>query len=295
MKRNLSLQPSFEKVINAGGDSFKIEEVYGETLACIYHHHPEFELTYIVHGCGNRLIGTSVEPYRPGDLVLVGGNLPHHYASKKPMDKTEFSLARVIKFRLECFGKDFFQLKEMVQIKKLLELASGGLAFPVATRHLAEPKITELFKTEGPRRIILFLDILNDLATGEKRLLSTGLELRPPDEGEIKRMDKALKYINDNINHKLTLQQVSRAAGLAPAVFSRFFSKVTNKTFSRYVLELRINNACNYLQETDMSISEICYNVGFSNLSNFNRLFKKVKNMSPRAFRITARQILHNL
>jgi AraC-like DNA-binding protein len=292
MTKNTNLHPCFEKVIIENGKCFKLEEVYGKTLECIYHHHPEFELTCIVNGSGNRLVGTSVEHYRTGDLVLLGGNLPHHYASIKSDNKMDFSLSRVIKFNSECLGKDFFEIEDMTPIKQLLQLSYKGLVFSVSTQNLVNCKITELFKVSGPRRIILFLDILNDLAMAEKRCLTTTKLQVTPNDIETKRMDKALGYISENINQKLTLTQVSRFVSLAPPVFSRFFSKLARMTFSQYVLELRVNSACNQLQETDMSISEICYTVGFSNLSNFNRLFKKVKHMTPREFRNRAKQAI---
>ena len=292
MKTNLDIRPRFEKVIIESGDNFNMEEVSGETLRCVYHYHPEYELTLIICGSGNRLFGTSLEHYETGDLVLAGGNLPHHYASTRTNNKPNFTMARVIKFSDACLGKGFFDIKDMAPVKKLLEASGNGLAFPMETANKVKGKIAALFKASGPRRIILFLDILNDLAYSERHPLSTETCRVVPSELETARMDRALAYINENIGQKLTLGQVSRAVGLAPAVFSRFFSKVTRKTFSRYVLELRISNASNLLLETSMSVSEICYNSGFNNLSNFNRLFKKVKQTSPRKFRNEAKQII---
>jgi AraC-like DNA-binding protein len=292
MKTNLDIRPCFEKVIIESGDNFSLEEVSGKTLRCVYHYHPEYEITLIICGSGSRLFGTSLEHYGTGDLILAGGNLPHHYASSWSNNKPNFTMSRVIKFSDACLGKDFFDLKDMAPVKKLLEASGNGLAFPMGTSNKVKGKIAALFKASGPRRIILFLDILNDLAGSEKRSLSMETCREAPSELETTRMDRALAYINENISQKLTLGQVSRSVGLAPAVFSRFFSKVTRKTFSRYVLELRISNACNLLLETSMSVSEICYHSGFNNLSNFNRLFKKVKQTSPRKFRNEAKQII---
>ena len=292
MKTDAGIRPHFEKVIVESGSSFSMEEVSGERLRCVYHYHPEYELTWIVCGSGSRLIGTSLEHYGPGDLALAGGNLPHHYASAWSNDKADFTMARVIKFSDDCLGRGFFDMKEMVSVKKLLELSGNGLAFPMETSNKLKEKITALFQSSGPHRIILFLDILNVLATSEKRLLSTEKCRAVPSEIEADRMDRALTYINANIGRKLTLSQVSRSVGLAPAVFSRFFSRVTRKTFSQYVLELRVSNACHLLLEANMSVSEICYNSGFNNLSNFNRLFKKVKQTTPREFRNKAKRII---
>lgn len=289
MKKTPILQPCFEKVIVEGDENFSIEEVSGETLRCVYHYHPEYEITCIVSGSGNRLVGESLEPYGPGDLVLVGGSLPHHYASSRPSDQSR-TMSRVIKFNPDCLGRDFFEMKEMAPVKRLLETACNGVAFPLETYARISEKIAELFQVSGPRRIVLFLDILSELASSETRYLTTGKSRVTPNDLETARMDRALACINDNIGRKLTLAQVSRTVGLAPPVFSRFFSKVARKTFSRYVQELRISNACNLLLESEWSVSEICYSSGFSNLSNFNRLFRKTKGMTPREFRNRARQ-----
>jgi AraC-like DNA-binding protein len=173
----------------------------------------------------------------------------------------------------------------MTSIKQLLLFSCQGLTFPASTQRLAGSKIAELFKASGAHRIILFLEILNNLAASEKYSLGTEPIQNVPNELETQRMNKALNYISEHITQKLTLTEVSRSVNLAPPVFSRFFSKLARKTFSQYILESRVNNACSLLQETNLSISEICYSVGFSNLSNFNRLFKKEKNMTPREFR----------
>jgi AraC-like DNA-binding protein len=291
MNKTVIQHPSFEKVIIADNTCFSTEEVYGEALKCVYHYHPEYELTYIVKGYGTRLIGTSLEHYGPGDLVLIGGNILHHYASTPSAGPIELTMSRVIKFREDCLGKGFLELEEAAAVRQLFELAKNGVAFTLANPKVVSEQISALFHASGMRRIILFLSLMNDLTAAEKRCLSYN-HAPPCDHFEIARINNALIKIDLNLNQKITLRQVAKSAGLAPAVFSRFFSRVVRTTFSRYILERRINNACSLLLGTARPVTDICYDVGFCNLSNFNRLFRKVKGMTPREYRNLAKQAM---
>lgn len=277
--------PSFEKVISSNQECLVLEEVSGRELRCIYHYHPEYELTNIVTGHGSVLVGSAVEPFSPGHIALIGRNVPHHYASRETDEDDTISMSRVIKFRDDCLGKYFFELREMATIKQLLEQSLNGVVFSSGTDKTFNDKIAALFHAVGPRRVVLFLDLLCELATSPRHAMMTAPHSLPPKDIDTERMNLALTYVNRHLCEKITLAQVSRAAGLSPLVFSRVFCRVVRRTFSQYVLELRLDNACRLLTETARSISEIAYESGFQNISNFNRLFRKNRSMTPREYR----------
>ena len=286
--------PSFEKVISSNRECFVLEEVSGHELRCIYHYHPEYELTYIVSGYGSVLVGSAVEPFTPGHIALIGRNVPHHYASRETDEEDAFSMSRVIKFRDDCLGKHFFELREMAPVKQLLEQSLNGVGFSPITGKKFQEKIAALFHAAGTQRVVLFLDLLGELAAAPKHMMMATPHSLIPKDLDTERMNLALTYVNHHLCEKVTLTQVSRTAGLSPMVFSRVFSRVVRKTFSQYVLELRLDNACRLLTETAHSISEIGYESGFQNISNFNRLFRKNRGMTPRDYRNHIRHTMGN-
>ena len=289
MRNNAATAPSFEKVIASSDECLALEEVSGRELCCIYHYHPEYELTYIVAGYGSVLIGSAVEPFNPGHLALIGCNIPHHYASMASEKEEVFAMSRVIKFRGDVLGRDFFALREMAPIKQMLEQSLSGVVFSPGTGKKFHKKIAALFQSASPRRVVLFLDLLCGLASAKKHMMMAAPHPLPPKDIDTEHINSGLAYINRHLCEKVTLARVSHAAGLSPMVFSRVFSRVVRKNFSQYVLELRLDRACRLLTETARSISEIGYESGFSNLSNFNRLFRKNRGMTPREYRCRIR------
>jgi len=285
MKNSMTSSPSLEKVFAANRKCLVLEEVSGRGLGCIYHYHPEYELTYIVSGHGSVLIGSAVESFSPGHIALIGGNIPHHYASRENDEGEPLSMSRVIKFRDDCLGRYFFDLAEMGPLKLLLLEAQNGVAFAPLDGKKFHDRILSLFQANGPRQVVLFLDLLCGLATAPRHLLMTSPHPVQPKDVDTERMNLALNYINRHLCEKITLPQVSRVVGLSPLVFSRIFSRIVRKTFSQYILELRLDNACRLLTETERSISEVGYESGFQNISNFNRLFRKNRTMTPREYR----------
>jgi len=274
--------PLFEKVVTPENSSLVLERETGRVLPCIYHYHPEYELTYLTKGSGNVLIGSGIEPFRPGHLALLGPNIPHHYASAPSEEPSE---SYVVKFRENCFGPDFWNLKEMAALKQLLAQALRGIALRPEDGLKFGGRIETLFLAPPPLRIARFLELLYDLTTAPKHFMLTLPQGKLPDDINTERIERALVYINAHFASGVTLTQAGRAAGLAPAVFSRVFSRVVRKPFSRYLLELRLSDVCRRLTDSRGEIAEIAGECGFRNLSNFNRLFRRNKGMTPKEFR----------
>lgn len=276
-----------EKVLSPPGESFAVELEVGPVLDCVFHQHPEWELTLIESGFGCRFIGESFEPFAAGDLVLVGGMVPHHYLSSAP-DSTgpEWSKVRVVKFRRAFCGEEFFALPEMAGVTRMLRDAECGLHFPAETVEAVLELYRKLYLDRGSARLLDFLNILRILSESPARKLnpvSAAGETPPPDE----RLNRVLHRIHRNLekNRPVTLAAAAEAACMTPPAFSKYFHLATRKRFIDYVTELKLNRAALQLIHSRRAVLEIASDSGFANLSNFNRQFLRAKGMTPREYR----------
>lgn len=285
MKTRQVSSPCYEKVTSSPDECFSVEEVVGAELRCIYHYHPEYELACIAAGQGNVLIGSSLEAFGPGHCALIGPNIPHYYVSARPRSGGELSRSRVIKFSADCLGEGFFDRPDMAQVRQLLDLSRHGVRFLPTDAQRLECLAEELFAASGSRRTARFLGLLCELAVCDRRLLLDLPYHANPNDVYSARINLAIDYINLHLKEKLTVGEVSRVAMLSSATFGRHFYRIMQKTFSQYLIELRLGLACGLLQNTSASVAEVCYDSGFTNLSNFNRMFLKKMRVTPRKYR----------
>lgn len=247
-----------------------------------WHYHPEYELTYIIRGNGYRLVGDSHLPFEDGDLVLLGSNLPHTWVGKADND-AEFE-AIVIQFS-KFFIELFLNLGEATNLKKLIEKSANGLSFSGLNSEV-KTKLMELVLINGLDRIAKLLSILELLTEADfDQLSSKNFQFVLNKEGEL-RINKVCLYIQNHFNEKITLKQMADLLYLSESNFCKFFKKATGKTYSNYLNEIRINEICHLLLQSDRSINAIAFENGFETLSYFNRVFLKKKGVTPKEFRI---------
>lgn len=269
-----------------GKASFYSTRITVQSFEFKWHYHPEFELTYIVSGSGYRIVGNSHEHFSSGDLVLLGSNLPHTWWGKN--EDGSLSEAIVIQFSNE-FIEPFLRLNEGYAIKALLERAAKGLRF-VSDAALVY-KLVSIGQTKEMDSILSLLSILQNLT--EK----SGSNLCPDAYHNViskkfeTRINKVCTYIQDHYSEPISLQQVSELVFMTESNFCKFFKKATSTTFSDYVNDLRINEACHLLIYTEDNISKIAQDCGFESLSYFNRVFLKKKRIKPSLFRKNASAI----
>lgn len=245
-----------------------------------WHYHPEYELTYIVKGSGYRIVGNSYEQYSDGDLVLLGSNLPHTWTSKP--DNTFASEAIVIQFSSE-FITPFLVLHESNQIKQLLEHSDRGLR--IAVDEMLVSNIMELPKIQGMDRVLKLIWILEEITKRQCDYIAPNTFHNVVSKKNEFRINKACTFLQNNFNQKISLKQVADLIYLTESNFCKFFKKATGKTYSDYLNELRINEACRMLVQTEQTINEISYACGFETLSYFNRVFLFKKAITPSTFR----------
>ncbi len=268
-------------------DCFHIVERHKTEFTYPLHRHREFELNFIEHGAGvRRIVGDSVEEIGDFELVLVGSEGLEHVWEQgncKSADIREIT----IQFSKDIFNENLLSKNQFVSIKKMLDKAEHGLAFPLsAIMKVYSALDTLAVEKEKFVQFLKFLYILYELsmADGVKVLASSSFANTSRNK-ESRRVQKVKQYINDHYSEPLMLNDLADIAGMSPVAFSRFFRIRTNRTLSDYIADIRLGFAARLLVDTTKNISEICYECGFNNLSNFNRTFKNKRGSTPREFR----------
>ncbi|MEX0288284.1 MAG: AraC family transcriptional regulator [Flavobacteriaceae bacterium] len=251
-----------------------------------WHFHKEFELIYFLKGQGMRIVGDHISNFQKGELVLVGEWLPHLWRNDASTSRETGADFIVVKFTKSLYGVDLFSIPELTRIKSLLTQSDRGVLFSAPTRSKVHGLLLELCSSEASEKLIIFLKILQILAgdKNSKKLSQEKFSLSKEEHGG-NRLHKVINYISANYARNITLEEISGIAVMTPPSFCRYFKTRTNKTFSLFLNEVRISKACQLLINGETSIKQICYEVGFSSLTNFNRTFKNFKGTSPSQFR----------
>lgn len=250
-------------------------------LEFYWHHHPEYELTFKINVSGKRIVGDSYEEFEPGDLVLIGPDLPHTWVSDKKVKDKSCDFV-VIQFSGSLFNS-FTGLPEFENIKRLLQSCRHGLHFN-NSRPFKELILSLPGKT-GVEKITGLIDLLNQLSQQKgRKLASADYDISQAKNSE-PRINKVCTYVEQNFSKPITINDAASIINISPSAFCKFFKRATGKTFSDYVNDLRVGYACYQLLETDKQISTIARSAGFESLTYFNRVFARKKHSTPREFR----------
>jgi AraC-like DNA-binding protein len=280
------MKASFEKVAT-GASSFLVFERRDPSFPFHWHYHPEFELTLIVDSFGQRLVGDSIQEYGPGDLVLLGPNLPHSWRSFPNGFESSHHRAVVAQFREDCFGERFFHAPELHDVAIMLAKAARGLSFgsTVIGKRVASC-FAELSAVSPARQLVTLLSVLVDLA-GEKHssTLSSGGPHPLPRLMASRRIDAICEYFETHYCQEVDFAALSTRLNIDQASLCRLFKRATGRTMTEYVNEIRVAAAAQLLVNTDESLIDICFQVGFGNYSHFSRQFKRLKGCNPQSLR----------
>jgi len=254
-----------------------------------WHFHSEYQLFLVMEGTGTRFIGDHVSPFKKGDLVFTGPNLPHLWQSDLEYfkdDKEFITEGIVIYFPENFLGIEFLQKNEMYKIKQLFYKVQRGMEIHGNTAENAIAIIKHLLHVDDFDRILTLLNLLNQLAnSSEYKLLASEGYSNSLKETETGRMNRVHAYVMKNFRDKISLEEVAAIANMSPSSFSRYFKIHANKTFSDFLTEIRIGYSCKLLISQKIDIAQVCYDSGFNTLSNFNRQFKAFAHYSPLAYR----------
>ncbi|MEO8861010.1 MAG: AraC family transcriptional regulator [Ginsengibacter sp.] len=251
------------------------------------HFHEEYELNFIKNAEGaQRVVGDHVEEIGNIELVLVGSNLHHGWFTNKCKGKMIDEIT--IQFHRDLFDEKFLQRNQMSFIRTLLQRSSRGVLFSKATTLSIMPRLIQLPQRHGFDSVLELMSILHDLSISRnlKTLSHVSFNTEMPSYNS-RRIEKIMTLLNKDFSENITLGDAAKIAGMAEVSFSRFFKFRTGKTFIDTLNEVRLGHATRMLIDTTNSINEIAYKCGFNNMSNFNRVFKKKKDSTPKEFRQT--------
>lgn len=252
------------------------------------HHHPELQLIYIIEGTGDLFVGDTITPFNPDDLFLIGSNQSHIFKSDPEYfedDCNKSSRSISIFFSKKSLGEEFFNISETAIIRDLMNRAERSIKFHPQTAHKFGEKMKELINIRGFDRFLEILSILNELAqSNDYEFLTSISNSTPPTDKESERINDVINYILTHYKEDIPLKTIAEVANYSKAAFCRFFKQRTRKTFSEFLNEVRVSQACKLLRNTDMNISQICYKSGYNNVSNFNRQFKKLTGTTPKSY-----------
>lgn len=272
---------------SCSNSSFTVEHHNFPAFLKVWHYHSEIELVYILKSTGTRFVGDSIANFQPGQLVLLGKNLPHMWLNGPEYYNEESELcaeAIAVHFKMDFLGSEFFQAPELNKVADLLSRGNRGILFHDLEQSTKD-MLLELRHTSGVERVATLLSVLNVLSntTSYELLCSEGF-LNSFDQTDTNNLKDVYEYIFKNFTEPIKLETVADIAHMNPAAFSRFFKRVHNKTFTRYLNEIRVGYACKLLIEERQKMIAICFDCGFTNISNFNRQFKVIKGMTPSEF-----------
>jgi AraC-like DNA-binding protein len=236
---------------------------------------------------GTRFVGDKVSYIKESDLMLIGPNIPHLYRNTEEYYQNKGLVAKssFIHFTDDFLGHDFFRLPEMKLVRRLLDRSALGLEITGKANKYVKGKLKEMESIPPASRLIKLIEILVYLSTSNELEPVLAKTFTANSSNDTDKIDTVFQFILNNYKHEIYIEEIADKLNMSIASFSRYFKHHTRKTFSNYVTEIRISHACRLLMEGNYSISEICYQSGFENLSNFYRHFKKHTGLIPKEYK----------
>ncbi|GGE21852.1 MULTISPECIES: AraC family transcriptional regulator [Sphingobacterium] len=283
------MKPVYAKILEGSEiATFATREVNRPFFSTEFHFHSACQMTYIVKSEGKRIIGDNVDRFLKDELTFIGSDLPHVWHNDQintPTHNEAKSLALYIEPAL--IVQAFAQFFNTSKLEAFFNLSKRGLIFYGKTKDELKKKLVKIVKLPyGPQKTILLIEIIEILlnCSEYESISSTGYtnNYNPIDNNKIERV---FKYVFDNYPKEILLSDVSDMSSMSKHAFCRYFKSRTQKTFIQFVNEVRISEACKMIAENSIQITNIAYECGFNSLSNFNKIFKSVKGITPTEYK----------
>jgi AraC-like DNA-binding protein len=279
------VKPQLLKVPKGLQQSFSIRRDVVLYFYNRWHYHPELELVHIEQGSGTQFVGDNIQNFQSGDLILLGPNLPHYWRCDEKYfrgDTNLYAQATVLHFSESIFGNTFLSIPENQAIRELLELARKGMKLNGPENDQVKIILQDLLDQKESNPMIALLRILQNLAQNkDTSILSNSDYPHEFDSHDTDRINHIYQYSLTNFQKKISIEEIAEVAHISPHSFCRYFKSRSRKTYSQFLLELRISHACKLLREDRLSVAQICFESGFNNFANFNKYFKILTTMSP--------------
>ncbi|HMO62688.1 MAG TPA: AraC family transcriptional regulator [Ferruginibacter sp.] len=276
------MRPFIEKLNINEANSFYARTHSTPEFEVGWHQHSESELILFKEGYGTAFVGNYVGEFKKGDIFFIGPDLPHTF---QKIHKDLFVSAVVVQFQESFWGNRFLALPECRFFKDIFEISLRGLRITGNTKHLLYEAITSLETLNGFARIIRLSECLHTITERKEYELLSCHELKEANSYCKDRIDNVYQYTVEHYAEPISLEKVAGIAAMTVPAFCAYFKKATRKTYIEFLTDVRVENACKMLVDTDDCINEICYKSGFNTLTNFNRQFQKVKQSTPSQYR----------
>lgn len=277
------MRPQLLKVTTGPVHSFNIRQDLVPNVNNRLHYHPEIELIHIRNGSGTQFIGDNIKRFNSGDIILIGPNLPHYWRYDEMYENQKHQAeSTVVHFSENFWGNNFLNLPENKVIRSILEKSGRGLQIEGKTKFRVAEILQNLLYAEGPERIILLMTALLQIAQCNQTMALSSMGFKCDfEESENDRMAAIYEYSMANFRKKIQLEEIAAIANISPNSFCRYFKSRTRKTYSQFLIELKVGYACKLLIENKLSIKQLCYESGFNNFASFHKYFKIITGKSP--------------
>ena len=282
------MKPLLEKSIENLNQSYLVKTLKEPFFDPNWHFHPHYQLFTVIKGTGTRFIGDDIRHFNVGDTVFLAPNMPHLWRNDREYFEKDSQLMTegiVVYFKEDFLGSEFFEKSEMYDIKTLLKKSERGLDLTDQLKEELVEDLKNLPVVNGFQGIIKILSILDKLSKStDYQYIASTTYSNTHKISETERMRLVHEYVLKHFKENINLSTVASLSNMTDAAFCRYFKSRTNKTFSDFVKEIRIGNACKMLQDENKSISQTCYESGYNTVSNFNNQFKSLKGISPKQY-----------
>ncbi len=283
------MKPALEHLPRQKNESFVVKYFDYHYYPTPWHYHPELELVLVTESTGKRFIGNHISDFKPGNLAFLGANIPHTYKNEDRYYEEGSKLRAksiVIHFNRESLGNDFLQLPESAVIDKFFQQEAYGFDISGKLNTQVSRKLVDIVSLEGFRRWTCLAEMLFEIASAKKDINQLSQQQYVGyNQKESDRLRSVLNWTMANLETNITLHAAAEVAQMNANAFSRFFALRTRKTFSAFVKELRLQKAATMLIESDLPVTQICYECGYNNISNFNRQFLEYYNINPMRYK----------
>lgn len=278
--------PALERILSDPEHSFRcITHDYPSDVAR-WNYHPEHEIHLIQQSRGQMFVGDYIGTFGPGNLCFVNSNVPHNWVSELSPGTVVGDRDLVIQFDPQLVVSAGELFPELRGLHRDTNFFSRSWEFDNGTAVDGAALMRAITNSSGVIRLLRFLELLNLMATSKHcRPLASSQYVPTLDQIASDQIEKVMGIILETLPQPVFLADLAEEIGMSPSAFSRFFQKNTGHNFVDYLRKLRIGNACHLLSETNMAITDICFEVGYANLSNFNRAFRDERGMPPKEYR----------
>ncbi|MBL7113387.1 MAG: helix-turn-helix domain-containing protein [Bacteroidales bacterium] len=281
------MEPVYFKVPRHPEETVRVENWVLPRFYEPFHYHEECQLTLILRSTGNVFVGNNLIDFSEGDLFLIGSNLPHvfrHDGFNVPLNGNRVSAISVFS-PLSAILKLTQDIPEALRVNSFLEESVYGFKYKAASEKKIGRLMRLLGKSSGFSKLLMLLEIIDLFSQNHQKEQLTYQNFQVPDLIQGKNLTKVFDYVMARYNEKIKLEEVASLVCMTPNSFCRFFKRHTLKTFSEFLINVRVSMACKKLQEEDTSVSDSCYSSGYNNISNFHRHFRRIVGLTPNEYK----------